>query len=316
MLLIILTFFSDYFPGESVEPNNHYINNVVFSNLKTTVRGAAVSLVNLENSKIVIESSVFYYCWATGSSIVGGAVAIQNTNNCPVVTAKVCAAYCRTDTGDGDGTTLRGQFCYIETGKTDINNAFFLSVTKCAYITNNGRDPIRLQQGVQIIKNCNSSLNTVAFYSGALFSTQSSANSSYCTISNNIGKSMCFGIWNSALSYHVFNNIICNNSPNGYGIIHSVSCNSFFEMCVFSLNQNKLFCCYSGSMLVKYCFIDTISYTYTSPSMVSNSGKTSSFLLKHFNSHACPADHPYQDTSYLIRRIGPNYLVLGLFYIL
>ena len=295
MILFLIFLWNDFYNG-IVNPlsqnsriitfgsNNFYLLDSLFINLIITgVNGGAIFLNSL-TINLLIEKTSFYSC---SSDKNGGAVYFSCTFGACIFNL-ICGEKC---------WGYNGHLIYIITSNSLKNEAHFLSCARCPNLNTLGyRNSLYFENGIQILKNINSSLNNIKHQTpGIIIYLPNSVTSNFCTISNNKVTEAGITIWlqgGSGIRKLLQWNIVANNSPGGYGIIFSDYDGSSFIMshCIFKDNLNTLF---SGGLTIEYCRI-IHSGGIGAPNIISsNTLQTNTFLINHFSSYNCNADFNY-----------------------
>ena len=231
-MFLLLSLFDDFFSINSFllqNPNKRitksyfqtYIYNSIFTSLFFNGNGGAISYNNVI-IELLIENCIFFEC---GANDFGGAISFLCSNNGGCVLNKVCGFQCYIlNTNNMQG----GQFSFINTNNNKINEVHFTSITKCYNSTIGSKNNvILLKSGEQIIKNLNSSSNSLMRYSGFSIHQSVSSNISFCTIINNKVSNEIVLWFYQGIHNVYYLNIIKNNSPS-WGIVTLDGTNSNF----------------------------------------------------------------------------------------
>jgi len=228
--------------------------------------------------------------YVTASSYSGGAIFFSSPNS---YLRMICANSC--SASGYHSANLRA---------SQVNQVEYLSVSNCSHTTS-GYYPIRLDYGDQRVDNTNSSMNKAIQSSGIIIDYPSSFTSSHCTFSNNkVSNSRCIYFYSTSGTISMsYANIVHNNSPSLYGVVHVNGAGSRKMMyCIFKNNQNTLFCVWSGSLEVSHSFIDHSASSFSRSTSVSTSNNNSftntiTYQLQFFNALHCNADIPLPQRS-------------------
>ena len=267
--------------GRSYHNLNIDISLCFFSRISLYIGDGGVIYISGGSYSMNIDFSMFYNCVC---SILGGAIFFDSTNSS---LRMICANSC---------SATNYLFSYLRA--TQVNQAEYLSVTKCSHTTSKYYS-IYIESGNQRIDNTNSSMNNAREVSGIFIYVPSSFTSSYCTFSNNkVSDGICIYFYTGTGTISMSNaNIIHNNSPSWYGVV-SVEGAGLRNMmyCIFLDNQNNLFCISSGSLEVSHSFIDHSGKFSTSKAVSTPNNNsftnTNTYQLQFFNSLHCNADDP------------------------
>ena len=225
-----------------------------------------------------VSDSMFYSC---SSYYWGGAIFFSSSNNS--ILKRICASKCF--------ALAYQHFAYLYSSQ--INQIELLSLALCSNSTAGYRS-ISILSGKQRVDYSNFSRNNAIKHSTIAFDHPDSLSSSFCTFSNNnVSENICiyFFICSGSLS---FSNIVNNNSPSNYGIMCSKQGSPKIQYCIFSQNENTLFCIFSGSLEVSHSYIFHHSDFSTSMAVLTSNNNTFSYKqtyqIQFFKSHYCNAD--------------------------
>jgi len=265
--------------GRSYQNMNVNISNCFFSRSIGCSGGGGVIYVSGGSYYLYIYYSMFYNCVCSQN---GGALYFHSMES---YLRMICANECSC------GADYGGHFAYNVV--TLVNHLEYLSVSYCSDILS-GRYPLYLQSGNQRVDNTNSSMNNANQGSGIRLYSPSSFTSTHCTFSNNKVSSYICLFFYSVSGTMSFSNLVHNNSPSR-GIVYSTGGSPKMEYCIFSNNQNHIFCVLSGSLEVSHSFIDHSSSSISSglavTTVMDNSlTMTFTYQIQFFNSLYCYTD--------------------------
>lgn len=196
--------------------------------------------------------------------------------------------------------------CFFTRFALYVNNENFLefvSISMSTFETSYGTSSVSIENGVQNIKNTNSSVNMGEGISSFNIIGQNTL-FFLNTISNNRPYGPTGGcLWPKDISISLLN-IVNNTSPGMNGIITSYSHEVKIDSCVFHSNMNTLFCSSSTKYIISNCHIAHSGQLKTGVGTFSTSNNNSftysnSFLINHFQTFMCLADAPPQSPSFL-----------------
>ena len=278
---------TDYYPGSATSfsqntkistfgSTNFYLIDSSFISLTS----GAITLSSL-TINLLIEKTSFYSC---SSNNHGGAVFFSCSSGASVFHS-ICGEKCFTS-----GDNIHGSLIYIVTSISLRNEAHYLSCVRCPNSYSNGlRHSLYFQNGIQNLKNINSSLNIINHQTpGIMISSPNSVDSNYCTISNNkVGHSIA--IWlsgGSGIRKLSQWNIVSNDSPS-YSIIYDGG-GYTMSNCIFKNNSNSLFP--TSNLIVEFSKIIHYGFIGSPTFISSNTVLTNTFQINHFSSANCHAD--------------------------
>ena len=145
-------------------PNNFYIKNCNFFNFVSSTEGGVIFC-----SQVLIKSLISYCVFNSCSttSTRGGAISFKcSTSSGSSILTFICATNCFTSSCSASYTTSQGgQFAFIQSSINELNQCYYVSITKCSPNSNIDRfSPLFLIDGNQIIDGLNSSLNYLHFF--------------------------------------------------------------------------------------------------------------------------------------------------------
>jgi len=265
--------------GRSYANKNIYISRCSFSRFLLYVGDGGVIYVNVGDINVNSSELMFNNCSCSGT---GGAMYF---NSKEVVLKFICSFKCKAS---------NSHFAYL--GVSQSNFVDFLSISSCSD-QENGNLCIFLKNGNQKFSSTNSTMNKANSDSSILFGYPASFSCSFCTISKNcVLDAVCvnFQASNGVMS---FSNIIGNNSPSRYGVVHvSSGSTQKIHFCIFASNQNTLFDTYSNSLEVSHSFISH-NERFSSRVAVLTANNNSfiaydTYGLEYFGSYYCNVENP------------------------
>jgi len=265
--------------GRSYVDKNINISNCFFSRSSSYSGDGGVIYVTVGSYSMNVNYSMFYNCIAER----GGAIYFSSSNS---YLRMICANSC--------SASYEEHFSYL--GASQYNFVDFLSISSCSE-QERGNQGIFMFNGNQKLCNTNCTNNKAYGDSGICFYYPASCSCSFCTIARNrVMDAVCVG-FQASNGVMLFSNIIGNNSPSRYGVVHVSSGSSQkIHYCIFASNQNTLFDTYSNSLEVSHSFISH-NERFSSRVAVSTSNNNSltntiTYQLQFFNSIHCNADIP------------------------
>jgi len=280
-------------PNESIFQGRSYFNvfvkvsNCFFIRTSLFTGNGGVIYINGGNFCLDLSYSMFHLCSCSNE---GGAIFFVSTNSS---LRKVCSSRC-------SGSYYN--FARIQSSEENLVD--YLSVTLCHYIQS-GYVVFRLYSGYQIYDHSNSSLNKVYRVSGIGIGFSLSFIGSFCTFSNNNSSDWACFYSKNCKGTLTFTNIVHNNSPTGYGIVHINENHFKMNYCLFSGNTNALFCVELGSLELSHTLISHSGvYSIMTPFVLENNNSISpvtyrqSYNLEFFQSHYCNADNRINGISF------------------
>ena len=161
---------------------NSTIYNCQFFNLKSTTSHGGVIYCSNININLLINTCFFNNCSTTFKN--GGAIFFSSTVGASVIN-NICANTCFTGANSNDHLE-GGQFCWIVTSKSKINEIHFLSTYKCAFDSINvlRHNSIYIGSGKQKYSNSNSSNNHAGYRGGIYFSESEGTYSNFNNFNN------------------------------------------------------------------------------------------------------------------------------------
>ena len=229
-------------------------------------------------------NNLFIYCNCTNGN--GGAIYINCQEQGELFLEKNCGFECKTFSSGG------GQFGSI----TISNKNNFVQLISIVKPSNEdcGTQTFSLSNGNCSFFNSNISNNITPSYSAILFSTFTSMNMKYCSITNNtVVSHICINLYSGSIIGRIFNsNIIKNNSP-GYGIICYYG---NFEIYDSIIKDNLNSFAYRSAMGSVTLINSWISHLTMGDSSISgtNLGLTNLFPFLHFQTFKCFALNPFK----------------------
>ena len=225
-----------------------------------------------------VSDSMFYSC---SSYYWGGAIFFSSSNNS--ILKRICALKCY--------ASAYQHFAYLFSSQ--INQVEYLSLASCSNTTSGYRS-VSILSGKQRVNYSNFSMNNAIKHSTITFDHPDSLSSSFCTFSNNnVSENICiyFFICSGSLS---FANIVNNNSPSNFGIMCSKQGSPQIQYCIFSQNENTLFCIISGSLEVSHSYLSHLSDFSTSTAVLTTNNNSftnkQTYQIHFSNSHYCHAE--------------------------
>ena len=261
-ILFIIYFFNNFFScnydliinfnSRIINLNNcTYIKKCEFSFLSIPTGSGGAIYISSSNLILFIENSIFYYC---SSLLKGGGISFLGSNNCECILYGICGFNCSTNS---ENYIEGGQFAFIETGKLKKNEIYYLSLSKCSYIsTINKVSSIHLQLGNLLINNLNSSNNIVYTFSGITCRYQNLSLIKYCNFKSNfVTYHIC--LWFRETNVNIsYNNIIENNSPTTQAVLRNAYSKVYCNNCIFLNNLNVLFSSeIINDLIINNCYI-------------------------------------------------------------
>jgi len=277
--------------GRSYYKVNIDVNYCFFSRLSVFSGYGGVIFASGGSFYMSISSSTFFRCSCSNN---GGAIYFDSVNSSLEM---ICAYNC---------SASNFHFALLQvTQNVEIE---YLSITLCS-CTASGESSVYLLAGIQRLFNSNSSKNYAKMRSGIDIKSPSSFISSHCTFSNNyVTDYYCIWLYYSSGSIS-FTNIVHNNSPTS-GVFCVDAGVGMYQMyfCIFDLNQDILFCVYSGTLELFHSLISHSGTFSTRTSVLTSNNNSIDTLyplenrqthhLIFFESHMCNADFPlYRPTS-------------------
>ena len=266
--------------GRSYSQNNITISDCFFIRSSEYYYDGGVIYVSASSCSMNVNYSMFYNCACSGD---GGAIFFSSSNS---YLRMICANSC--------SASYEEHFSYL--GASQYNFVDFLSISSCSE-QERGNQGIFMFNGNQKLCNTNCTNNKAYGDSGICFYYPASCSCSFCTIARNrVMDAVCVG-FQASNGVMLFSNIIGNNSPSRYGVVHVSSGSSQkIHYCIFASNQNTLFDTYSNSLEVSHSFISH-NERFSSRVAVSTSNNNSltntiTYQLQFFNSIHCNADIP------------------------
>jgi len=264
--------------GRSYAQTNVDVVNCFFQRSSVFTGDGGVIYIYGGAHTLSVTDSLFYMCRCSSN---GGAILVNSTGDSFI--NKVCAFQC---------SAGYGHFAYLRT--TNDNIIEMVSVSKCSP-SENGYFSFIQSTGNPVLRNSNSSLNSAYQMSGISTGSQILYTCSFCTVSNNKVSSGGICVYLSKGTGTItYTNIVHNNSP-AYGIVYiSLSGSYSMNFCVFNMNQNTLFCVYTGTLKVFHSFINHIGLiSVSTPVSTFNNSITikSTYLYYHYSSVFCNADN-------------------------
>ena len=242
--------------------------NCILSVISSNVQGGTISVEG--NYLMSINDTTFYQCMNVGGNNNGGAIWFVGLDSELI---RVCALLCQ---------SWGNHFCYIISTSDKKNFLKSVSVTQCYNKTINYQT-VTLANGIQNLTDSNFSLNKNIQITGVYYIYSYDMNTNYCTFFNNTsGGIVC--IWFGLIGKLFKNNIIENNSPNGYGVLYVPSGTPIINECLFYKNKDTLIKVDSGSLTLTKCLLDK-SYP-TIGNVITNEIKielSNTFQLNHYN---------------------------------
>ena len=260
--LILLKHFSDFFSisydtyllnkyeNLNLNSGNIWISYCSFIELNGNL-GGAIYYQNNILIRILVEDSIFYECYSNSKldGYSGGGIFLYSTNGNYILN-KICSYSCYTING------YHGQFCFLSTTSSNINQIYLTTVTKSVKnLINIESSPVVINGGNQILHSINISKNKLYGVSAFKSYSVNSLNMNFSTIID------CISTYTLVIYFYSGNerkinhcNIINNTSPSINGIIHNQVAISIFESCIFSNNSN-LFVTNTGTITFNFCWI-------------------------------------------------------------
>jgi len=277
--------------GRSYYQEDIKISDCFFLRFVEYSGNGGIICVSGESFSMNVSFTLFFNCLC---SLDGGAIWFSSTNSDIKMS---CANRC---------SSSRGMFAYFNSSKN--NSIEYLSVSLCSY-SSSGRYPIWIELGNQKTTNTNSSMNKAYRGSGFLFKSPSSFSCSHCSFSNNIvSNSVCIN-FQKHTGTMLFINIINNNSPYEYGIIHFSSVSTKMHYCIFVDNQNTLFSVYYGTNQISHSFIShSGKFSISTPISTTNNNsftKSETYQIHFFSPIYCYEGIPIVEHTMAIITMQP-----------
>ena len=297
---------------------NYYENililNCYFFQLNSNSNGGAINIISNLIIKLMILTCSFNKCTSIS---YGGAIYLNSQINGSFLITKTCGYFCYNNGGHG----ISGQFCEIISNDLKYNIFDLNSITKCSPNIDSilRWTSIRINNGIQIINNINSSFNYLNAQSGFWYQNSNSLISKFNTFFSNYAghQTIAFTSGNNLRKLE-YTNIIKCNSPDQQGVI--ILYNNpiiYIENCIFLDNNPsyRLFYIDSGFLYLNNCFIKHITTfnfgSYTKFNCIISNLLTKTYSLIHFNTYLCPARLLINSKKYYLFK---NYLIF--FYII
>ena len=265
----------------NLDNNNILIDNCFFQTSSSSSGGSINIIANNVDLKCYL--TTFYKCYANGP---GGSIYFQSSNGF-IHLNSICGNNCYVI-----GNYFYN-FCFLITNFSEL---ILCSITKCSPSTGWSGS---LGFTVQILNSnyINSSNNINKYNTGIAINSKISLNN-FFTISNNIAvANTVIRTLSGNISFN-YNNIINNtNNINNLGLIANNASLTIFTNSFFQKNTiNYLFICYSGQIILNFCFID--NFLTSSISIINNNLTIFSLTDNiHYKTFYCEAKNPFKHFS-------------------
>jgi len=209
--------------GRSYIDQNITIHNCFFSRNSFYSGNGAILYVSCGAFDLDIFGTFFFNC----SSMNDGGVVWFSSQSSTM--KKLCISQC--------WAASEGHFVFIYAfSKNQIDS---ISLSSCSPLIN-GKIPLFMCTGNQLMLNCNISSNNAEEISGIMIHSPKFFTCSLCTFANNkVSNWICFFFWSNNGTMN-FTNIIHNDSPSDYGVIYVSGDGSYtMNSCIFDLNKNS-----------------------------------------------------------------------------
>ena len=271
-----------------IDTLNYWIHDSYFSLINGLNHGSSIFVNNIAFVHFMIERSYFTSC--TTSTLNGGAIHFNSPSG-SIIIERTCSIMCRITSS----TTARGQFAYLRTANYKTNSLNSVSVSFCSPISVTSHSALYLEGGIQKISSLNSSFNNANTVSGFQTHSGTSCNIVFSTFFSDYSILTCF-YFQSGNNLLDQCNIVNNTQKNITNGILRNDAGSFtiVRFSIFLSNSIQHLIGNSGIFHIYNCWLETMSFSGTTPISLNIYNPTETFQIQHFGSFECFANNPIE----------------------
>jgi hypothetical protein len=269
-----------------------YVSNCLFKYITSTSNGGALFCSNTATN-FLVESSSFFTC---KTSIHGGAIYFQNSNNGQCILYKVCGNDCYTTT---NGNSYQFAYLYVNDAVSSRNYVNYSSISRC--VNENTYHLLAFQYGTNYCPSINISLNKCSCYSGITSWCTLDSNSVACSLTyssfsdNNSNNNRCILLNRGGAKFEIESCNILRNTQgtlSSYGTIWTSGYLNIYDSCILENNANNIFYQHSSSYTITLSNC-TVDKTTCNQNLVTQNTVTKSFILalNHMSTRNCHSEY-------------------------